>query len=127
VAPAAVIGVGIDSVELDRFRAVLARTPHIVERLFTDGERVTATTHRDPTARFAARFAVKEALMKALGVGLGSLDFHDVEVVRADSGAPSLSVRGRAAALAAERGVRDWLVSITHTEHTATAIVISVG
>jgi holo-[acyl-carrier protein] synthase len=121
-----VIGVGIDSVELDRFRKILARTPRIVDRLFTDHERATATQHRDPTARFAARFAVKEAAMKALGVGLGSLDFRDVEVLRADSGAPALAVSGRAAALGAARGVREWRVSITHTEHTATAVVVAL-
>jgi holo-[acyl-carrier protein] synthase len=119
-------GVGIDSVELDRFRVVLARTPRIVHRLFTDGERETATQHRDPTARLAARFAAKEAAMKALGVGIGAVDFRDLEVLRAESGAPSLRVTGRAAALAAERGVQAWHVSITHTEQTATAVAIAL-
>jgi holo-[acyl-carrier protein] synthase len=121
-----VIGVGIDSVELDRFRRVAARTPSLLTRVLTPDERATAERHLDPTARYAARFAVKEAVMKALGVGLGGFDFHDVEVLRADSGAPSLRVTGRAAALAEERGVREWKVSITHTDETATAIAIAL-
>jgi holo-[acyl-carrier protein] synthase len=119
-------GVGIDSVELDRMRDVLARTPRIVHRLFTAGEQETATAHRDPTARFAARFAAKEATMKALGVGIGAIDFTDVEVLRAESGAPSLRITGRAAALATEQGVQAWHLSITHTERTATAIAIAL-
>ncbi len=65
--------------------------------------------------------------MKALGVGLGAIDWHDVEVERDDSGAPRLGVRGRAAALAAERGGRRWLVSVSHIASTAEAIVLLTG
>jgi holo-[acyl-carrier protein] synthase len=61
--------------------------------------------------------------MKVLGVGLGAYRFHDVEVVRADSGEPSLRCRGRAAELAAARGITSWLLTITHTERTAIVVV----
>ena len=121
------IGVGIDAVEVPRFRKVAARTPGIIDRLFTDAERAYCERRKDPTERFAARFAAKEAVMKALGVGLGDIDFHDVEVVRHDTGAPSLEVRGRAMQLARDRGVTNWLVSLSHTEATAMAVVIAVG
>lgn len=123
---AGVIGLGVDLVDVDRFRRTLARTPGLTTRLFTPEERMYADTRRDPTERYAVRFAAKEAVMKALGVGLGAIDWHDVEVVRDASGAPSLRVGGRAATLAADAGVSGWLVSLSHTVSTAEAVVIAV-
>ena len=119
-------GIGIDAVEVDRFRRVIARTPGVVRRLFTDGERAAGARRRDPAQRLAARFAAKEAVMKALGVGLGAFTFHDVEVVNAPSGKPGLVLRGKAAALAAERGVRGWELSLTHTDRTAHAVAVAL-
>jgi holo-[acyl-carrier protein] synthase len=118
------IGVGIDAVEVPRFREVLARTPTMTERLFTPGERAYATLARDPTERLAVRFAAKEAVLKAMGLGLGACGWHDIEVTRAESGAPSLLLSGAAAELAAERGVRRWHLSLTHTTVLAEAIAI---
>ena len=120
-----IVGLGTDVVDLDRFRVALARTPTLVERVFTEGERAYAMRKRDPAERLAARFAVKEATMKALGVGLGAFRFHDVEVVKARSGEPSLRLSGRAAELAAERGVREWKVSISHSALVALAVVVA--
>ena len=120
-----VIGVGLDAVEVDRFRRVLARTPGVAARLFTDAERAYADRRRDPTQPLAARFAAKEAVMKSLSVGLGAFDFADVEVVRGESGAPSLTVTGRAAGLAEARAVAGWHVSLTHTAATAMAVAIA--
>ena len=121
------IGIGIDAVELDRFRKALLRQPKLADRLFTADELAYGRAAADATARLAARFAVKEATMKALGVGLGAFSFHDVAVTRDEaSGAPALDVTGAAAALAEQRGVRDWRVSITHTEHTAHAVVVAL-
>jgi holo-[acyl-carrier protein] synthase len=122
-----VIGIGLDAVEVDRFRRSLERTPTLAARLFTADERAYGEAAHDPAQRLAARFAAKEAAMKALGVGLGSFGFHDVEVVRDDdTGAPALRVTGAAAKLAAERGVTAWRVSLTHTERTASAIVVAL-
>ncbi len=95
-------------------------------RLFTESERAYGDTFKDPAPRLAARFAAKEATMKALGVGLGAFSFHDVEVVREPSGAPRLRVSGAAAALAAERGVTVLHLSITHTDRTAEAVVAAL-
>lgn len=119
-------GLGLDAVEVDRFRRVLARTPSLATRVFTEGERAYGLEARDPAPRLAARFAAKEAAMKALGVGLGAIDWHDVEVVRAHSGAPALRITGRAAALADDQGVVGWRVSLTHTDAAAEAIVIAL-
>jgi holo-[acyl-carrier protein] synthase len=121
-----VIGVGLDAVELDRFRRVMTRTPAIIDRLFTAAEREYGERAKDPAPRLAARFAAKEAVMKALGVGLGAFSFTDVEVERAESGQPSLVLTGTAAALAESRGVTTWHLSLTHTEQTASAIAIAL-
>lgn len=122
-----VVGVGIDLVDVDRFRASLARTPTMVERMFTAGERAYAQSANDPTERLAARFAAKEAVMKALGVGLGAFGFHDVEVLRAEGGQPSLGVYGPAQRLAEERSVVAWQISITHTATSAGAVVVALA
>ena len=118
------IGIGIDTVEVDRFRRALQKRPGICERLFTPAEQAYGRRARDPAERLAARFAAKEAVMKALGVGLGAFAFRDVEVVKAPSGAPSLSLTGRAAELAARRGVTTWHVSLTHSGLVAEAVAI---
>ena len=83
------IGIGNDLVDIDRFRRALERTPTLRERLFTEAERSYADARADPTERYAVRFAAKEAVMKALGVGLGEMQMRDIEVQRADSGAPA--------------------------------------
>lgn len=119
--------VGTDVVDLDRFRLALRRTPGMAARLFTEAERAYAHRKRDPAERLAARFAVKEATMKALGVGLGAFRFHDVEVVRAPSGEPSLRLSGRAAVLAQQRRITQWRVSISHSQLIALAVVVAQG
>jgi holo-[acyl-carrier protein] synthase len=76
--------------------------------------------------RYAARFAAKEAVMKALGCGLGAYGFHDVAVARdEDSGEPSLVVEGKAAVLADERGVTRWFLSLSHSDDVAIAFVVA--
>ena len=119
------MGIGIDAVEIDRFRRALGRRPRLTERLFTDGERADGTA-RDPPPRLAARFAAKEAVMKALGVGLGAFAFSDVEVVTESSGQPGLVLRGAARQLAIDRGVTGWHLSLTHTDRLAAAVAIAV-
>jgi holo-[acyl-carrier protein] synthase len=123
----AVVGVGIDSVDLDRFGAVLSRRPAMRARLFSAGEQAALSGLNNPLPSLAARFAAKEAAMKALGVGLGAFDWIDVSVVRAPGGRPSLSVTGRAASLAADAGVASWQVSLTHTGLTASAVVLALS
>jgi len=120
------IGIGLDAVELDRFRLALERTPRLVQRCFTEAEQAYAFRRADPTERLAARFAAKEAVMKAMGVGLWKFAFVDVEVVRARSGQPSVLLHGRAAELAAARGVTTWHLTLTHTAHTAQAIAVAL-
>jgi holo-[acyl-carrier protein] synthase len=122
-----VIGIGTDLVDLGRFRLALERTPTIVDRLFTPAEQAYAMRRRDPVERFAARFAAKEATLKALGIGIGAVRFREIEVIRAESGAPSLALSGGAAQTAAAQGVDRWLLTMTHTHHAAQAIAVALG
>lgn len=122
-----VCGVGVDAVEIERFRRVLERRPKLAERLFTEGERAYAARVGDPAPRLAARFAAKEAVLKALGAGIGAVRFVDVEVVRHDDGRPSLSLTGTAARVAEGAGVTRWHLSLTHTDGLAVASVVAEG
>lgn len=121
------IGIGLDAVDVARFRAVLARQPRVAQRLFTDDELAYARRRADPTERLAARFAAKEALLKSLGVGLGAASFQEIEVVANASGAPRLELRGGAAQLAEARGVDRFELSLTHTHLAAHAVVVALG
>jgi holo-[acyl-carrier protein] synthase len=121
------LGIGIDVVEIERFRLLLLRRPSATTRLFTPREQAYGARVRDPTARLAARFAAKEAVMKAMGVGLGAFAFRDVEVVSLPSGAPSLVLSSEAAALARTLGVVSWRLSLTHTESWACAVAVALA
>ncbi len=125
--PDAVLGIGVDAVEVDRLRRVLGRRPGLAARVFTEGERDYAGRAGDPAERLATRFAAKEATMKALGGGIGTFRFTDVEVVRLGRGAPSLALHGSAARAAARAGVARWNLSLTHTHRTAIAFVVASG
>jgi holo-[acyl-carrier protein] synthase len=121
-----VIGLGVDVVDLERFAEVLERRPSITRRIFTDEERAyceRARINSKRVERYAGRFAVKEAVHKALGVGLGAFKLHDVQVTRVESGAPSIEMRGRAAELAGALGIGSWHVSITHDRVTVAVVV----
>ena len=114
----AIVGVGIDVVELERFDRAVERTPRFVERVFTASERELGRHS------MAARWAAKEALAKALGAPAG-LSWQDVEVVRDPSGQPRLTIRGTVAARAAELGITSFHVSLSHDAGIASAIVIA--
>ena len=118
----ATVGVGIDVVDVPRFEIVLGRRPRIVERLFTEGEQRDA---RGKAERLAARFAAKEAVMKSLSVGAGSVPWKSIEVKKAPSGAPSVMLHGAAAELATARGADEFHISLTHTAMTAAAVVVA--
>ncbi|MFZ4514708.1 MAG: holo-ACP synthase [Acidimicrobiia bacterium] len=122
-----IVGIGSDLVDIDRFRLAYNRRVGLAERLFNEEERAYAFRHVDPVPRLAARFAAKEAVMKALGVGLGAFGLRDVAVARARSGAPSVALSGAAAALAAEQGVRQWYLTLSHSDLVALAVAVAAA
>jgi len=118
---------GIDIVEVARIERMLAdHGEHFLDRVFTAHERGDCdVTPARRAARLAARFAVKEAALKALGTGWRSgIAWTDVETRLEPSGAPVLRLHGRARAIADEQGLGRWLVSISHAGGIATASVL---
>lgn len=113
-----IVGIGIDVVDLARFERAIARTPRLLERLFAESER------SKPVHSLAARFAAKEALIKALG-GPAMLRWHDMEVVNDRDGNPGFALHGATAAEAAARGITRIHLSMSHDAGIATAFVIA--
>jgi holo-[acyl-carrier protein] synthase len=123
----AVVGIGIDAVSIERMRRAAdasERGLRFRARVFTEHERTTCEARRDPAECFAARFAAKEAVMKALGAEGISFAFRDIEVTRGKSGAPSVVLRGRVAERARELGAGRIHVSLTHAEPLALASIV---
>lgn len=125
----AVLGLGTDLARTERFRRFLLEgKTALLERLFTAGERSYSLAKADPAPHLAARFAAKEAGMKAFGLGWrDGLAWHDFEVVHDPLGKPDLVLGGRAAELAAERGVTTVHLSYSHDGDYAVATVILEG
>jgi holo-[acyl-carrier protein] synthase len=125
-----VIAHGVDLVEVARIERMLGdHGERFLDRVFTAGEREYAAKSRLRQAEhLAGRFAIKEAVLKALGTGWsGGIAWTDIEVVRSAAGAPGVVLSGEAAAVAKRLGVTGWLVSISHTEVMAMGSVIALG
>ena len=125
----AIVGLGLDLARISRFQAFLkAEKMALLERLFTIGERAYALPKKGAAAHLAARFAAKEAFLKALGTGLrDGLSWHDMEVVHDPLGKPSLQLSGRAASLVQARAIAAVHLSYSHDGDYAVATVILEG
>lgn len=121
-----IISIGIDIIEVRRIREVLRRTPRFAERVFTDAERSYCESRGASAAQhYAARFAAKEATLKALQTGWrGGIGWHDVEIAARASGAPYLILHGLVGELFAESGASVAHLSISHTAEHALAEVL---
>jgi holo-[acyl-carrier protein] synthase len=121
-----IVGLGLDIAEIDRIEAAITRHgAPLIERLFTPGEVSYCESHKNRYERYAARFAVKEATMKALGTGWRhGVRWRDIEVTRERGGKPGLHLEGVARAFAERLGVKQMSVSITHSGNLAVAQVI---
>ena len=119
----AVVGLGLDICSIERMRRILesVRAERFLERVFTDAERATCSARADAASAYAARFAAKEALVKALGAPPG-IRWRDMEVVR-QGGAPGFALSGRAQEVMAERRLSA-LLSLTHDAGVAAASVV---
>jgi holo-[acyl-carrier protein] synthase len=122
-----IVGIGVDLTPVSRMQRAFDAHPERLEaRLFTDGERAYCRARASAAQHFAARFAAKEAALKALHVPEG-LRWHELEVVNDADGAPSFRLSGNAAAAAAAQGVRTLHLSITHADDAAMAFVVAEG
>jgi holo-[acyl-carrier protein] synthase len=120
-----IVGTGIDIVEVPRVAAAIKRFgERFLRRLFTDAEIHYCQSKHNSVERFAARFAAKEAALKALGTGWRGVSWREGEVGRESNGRPTVVFSGRAAAAAARLGVGRASLSLSHTEEHAVAQVI---
>ena len=121
-----IVGTGVDLCEVPRIQqAIEKHGARFTSRVFTEAEAAYAESKANRYERYAARFAAKEAGMKALGTGWrGGIAWRDFEVSNLASGRPTLLFHGKAAEIAAKRGVRNVALSLTHTAEQAMAMVI---
>ena len=124
-----ILGHGIDIIDTDRVARMLEQHgERFVRRCFTEGEReYVAANAKRRVEHLAGRFAAKEAVLKALGTGWsGGIGWTDVEVVRPPTGPPTVALHGEAARIAAERGIGQWSISISHIRTHAIASAIAL-
>lgn len=123
-----IVGHGIDIVSIKRIQRLL-QSPEDdwLLGVFTKRERDIADGPPNDVRFFAGRFAVKEAVSKALGTGIsGEISWHDIEILRCEDGCPSVNLTDSAASAASNREITRWLLSISHTEENVVASVIAV-
>lgn len=124
-----VVGIGVDLADIDRIRDLFERRGEtFLRRVFTPAEAAYARGQHDPAPSLAARFAAKEAVIKALGQGWPEgMRWTDLEVVREKGSPPRLVLHGAAAEAAEKRGVRQTHLSLSHDRGTAVAMVVLEG
>jgi holo-[acyl-carrier protein] synthase len=119
-------GIGTDIVAIERFqRFVDSSNTSLLQRVFTERERSVCFARKDSASCFAARFAAKEAFLKALGTGLrNGISWQDMEIVLNDMGKPELLLTGRAREIFAQQGLGSVFLSLSHDGGTAVAMVV---
>jgi holo-[acyl-carrier protein] synthase len=124
-----IIGIGVDLVECARIEHSLERFgERFLHRVFTEGEIAYSNSMKFPARHLAARFAAKEAVSKAFGTGIGkAMGWRDIDVRKKESGEPYLVLGGHAQELAASRGVTSALITLSHTDHHAMAMIVLEG
>ncbi len=124
-----ILGIGIDMVKVPRMEGIIERRGRpFLDRIFTEAEQRYCFQHRMAPLYFSGRFAAKEALLKAMGTGLGNgVSFREIETLRASTGKPSIQLSGRVRELADQKGVYSIFSSITHDGDYAIAQVVLEG
>lgn len=121
------VGLGVDIVEIARMKRILERSPRFKMRVYTEGERIYCEKNANPAVHYAMRFAAKEAVLKALGTGFScGIAPADVEVERNAAGRPLAVLHRKAAAVAAELGVREIPISLSYTHNEAVACAMAI-
>jgi holo-[acyl-carrier protein] synthase len=120
-----IAGIGTDIIEIARIKRAIERNSGFCDKIFTDGEITYCETKADPGISYAARFAVKEAFMKALGTGWNhEVAFKDIETVSQEDGAPRLVIHGNTKIAFDKRGIDTMHVTISHEKEYAVATVV---
>ena len=120
-------GIGVDLLEISRMQRVMERIPRFIPRVFTEEEQAYCKRTARPAQHYAARFAAREAVLKALGTGFAKgVGFKDVSVGRDENGRPYAILTGRAAEIAAEQGVQEVALSLSYTHDVAMANAVAV-
>jgi holo-[acyl-carrier protein] synthase len=124
-----VLGIGVDLVECARIQHSMDRFgDRFLHRVFTEGEIAYSMSMKFPARHLAARFAGKEAVSKAFGTGIGkAMGWRDIDIQKKPSGEPFLVFSGGAQDVAAKRGVTSALITLSHTEHQAMAVIVLDG
>jgi len=124
-----IIGIGVDIVEPARIAGMIERHgERFLQRTFTPGEIAYSSGRKRAVEHFAARWAAKEAVAKALGTGISRrVHWKDIEVIKEGTGAPTVKLHGGVASIAGELGVRHVHLSLSHIESLAVAMVIIEG
>jgi holo-[acyl-carrier protein] synthase len=124
-----ILGLGVDIVETARLESAIARHGQpFLDRVFLASEITYCKQAGVPARSYAARFAAKEAVAKAFGTGIGAqLGWHDIEVCRAETGAPSIRLHGIGAQTATQLGITEIRLSLSHSDHYAVASAIALG
>ena len=121
-------GVGVDLISIERIGRVYQRHRHrFIKRLFTVQERELIIGRASPVAAMAARFAAKEAVLKAIGCGIGPARLAEVEILSSKAGPPEVKLHGQAIREAARRGISEIKISLTHDPPFACAIAVAYG
>ena len=119
------LATGIDLLEIDRLRAAISTHGELfLQRIFTPRE---LEANAKKVESLAGRFAAKEAAAKALGCGIGDVSWQEIEILRAESGAPQLVLHGAAEKMAREQGLTNWSLSLSHGQSHAVAMVVAIG
>ena len=119
------LATGVDLLEIERLRgAIETHGDKFLHRIFTVQE---LDANQNKIESLAGRFAAKEAVAKALGCGIGDVAWKEIEILRAESGAPQLVLHGAADKMAREQGLTTWSLSLSHSQSHAVAMVVAMG
>jgi len=119
------LATGVDLLEINRLHeAIATHGERFLQRVFTERE-LEASAKKEES--LVGRFAAKEAVAKALGCGIGDVSWKEIEILRAESGAPQLVLHGTAEHMAKEQGLTNWSLSLSHSRSHAVAMVVAIG
>jgi len=120
-----IVKTGVDLIEIERIRQSCERHgDHFLQRIYTDRELEQVA---GDFAALATRFAAKEAVAKALGTGIGAVNWKEIEIIRKSTNEPVVILHGRAKAIAVEIGIQTWSLSLSHSRTQAVAVFVGIG